>query len=177
MLYWALDGSCDCILYKLGFRWSSPYKGDSVRFLLNLNPGKWDTTVWYQVTRYVQTFRGLMGDQRTLGFWGVTDGLHAEFFQKTWDVVGDSLCGYALTIFFSGRVSKGMNDTSVVLIPKLKHAESLSQFRPISLCNVGYKVITKNLTNRLKELMPNLIALSQRSFVPRCQITYNIIIY
>ena len=80
------------------------------------------------------------------------DSLHVRFFQKSWDVVGDSLCEFALTFFASGTLLEGMNDTSLVLIPKVKHPESPSQFRPISLCNVGYKVITKTLTNRLKEL-------------------------
>ena len=37
-----------------------------------MNPYKWDTTVWYRVTRNSQEFRGLAGCQRDPWVWGVT---------------------------------------------------------------------------------------------------------
>ena len=80
--------------------------------------------------------------------------------------MGDSVCDYALTFFLSGILLKVMNDTSLQLIPKVKYPESLLLFRLISLCDVGYKVNTKTLTNKLKELiMADLTAPSQSSFV------------
>ena len=105
------------------------------------------------------------------------DGLHAGFFQKSWAIVGESLYEYALQFFNSGVLPEGSNDTLLVLIPKVSNPESLTQVRPISLCNVGYKTITKTLTNRLKVVMPHLIDPNQSSFVPGQQITNNIIIY
>nr|GLL44939.1 uncharacterized protein LOC109169412 [Ipomoea trifida] len=50
-----------------------------------------------------------------------------------------------------GVLSEGLNDTLVALIPKVMHPEKPSKFRPISFCNVAYKVITKVLTNKIKE--------------------------
>ena len=67
--------------------------------------------------------------------------------------------------------------TLLVLIPKIKHPELITQLRPTNLCNVYYKVITRTLTNILKEVMPSLVAPNQSSFVPGRQITDNIIIY
>lgn len=69
-----------------------------------------------------------------------------------------------------------MNDTLVSLIPKVKNVES-TQLRPISLCNVNYKIITKVITNRLKEIMGDVIGQEHSSFVPKRQIVDNIAIY
>ena len=104
-------------------------------------------------------------------------GLHACFFQKSWETVGNFLCEYVLNFLNIGMLLKGSNDTLLALIPKVNNLESLTQIQPISLCYVGYKIITQTLTTRLKELMPHLTASNQSSFIPGCQITNNIIIY
>ena len=65
-----------------------------------------------------------------------------------------------------GPPPEGTNDTLLVLIPKTDHPKLISHFRPISLCNVNYKVVTKTLSMRLKEIMRCAIAPIQNSFVP-----------
>lgn len=50
-----------------------------------------------------------------------------------------------------------MNETLVVLIPKVPNPDSLKQFRPISICNVIYKIITKLIASRLKRHMAYLV--------------------
>lgn len=105
------------------------------------------------------------------------DGLHASFFQKMWSIVGTSVCAFAFRFFETGVIHDGVNDTMLMLIPKVQNPEKITQFRPISLCNVSYKILTKTMTNRLKGIMPDIIGPFQSSFVPGRQITDNILIY
>ena len=56
-----------------------------------------------------------------------------------------------------GTMLKGWNETTVVLIPKLQNPERLKDLQPISLCNVVYKVVSKVLSNNLREMLPEII--------------------
>lgn len=58
-----------------------------------------------------------------------------------------------------------MNDTMVVLIPKVDHPSSMRDFRPISLCNVVYKIVSKVLANRLNPLLGSIISQEQSAFI------------
>lgn len=64
----------------------------------------------------------------------------------------------------------------IVLIPKVLGLEFVSQFRLISLCTVPYKVFTRVIVNRLRPIIPMLIAENQASFVGERHILNNIII-
>ena len=58
-----------------------------------------------------------------------------------------------------------MNHTHVVLIPKKQNPSEITDFRPISLCNVIYNMVTKVITNRLKEILPLIISDNQSAFM------------
>lgn len=105
------------------------------------------------------------------------DGFPVVFYQKTWEIVGASICSLVTTYFEAGTLPEGINDTLVSLSPKIAHPDNVTQFRPISLCNVSYKIITKVMVNRLKPIFERLVSQEQSSFVPSRQITDNIVIY
>ena len=104
------------------------------------------------------------------------DGFPVLFYQNQWSVVGHSLCAMVNNVFDRGEMSNEINFTGIVLIPKVDHPETLSQFRPINLYNVRYKIITKLVANRLKSLMPKLIGPIQSSFALGRHIIDNIVI-
>jgi hypothetical protein len=68
---------------------------------------------------------------------------------------------------------QGTNDASIVLIPKVDDPSELKDFRPIGLCNVLYKVVSKCLVNRLRPLLGDIISENQSAFVPERMITDN----
>jgi hypothetical protein len=70
----------------------------------------------------------------------------------------------------------GWNKIVVVLISKVDDPEEVSQFRPISLCNIVYKIISKMLAARLKLIMPKIISPTKSVFVPGRLITDNILV-
>lgn len=69
-----------------------------------------------------------------------------------------------------------LNHTFVVLIPKVRKPIDMKDLRPISLCNVSYKIISQVLANRLKKILPAIIDEHQSTFVPGRLITDNIIL-
>jgi hypothetical protein len=104
------------------------------------------------------------------------DGLPPIFYQKYWHLIGKDVTKAVLTCLNSGKILKAINHTYITLIPKVQNPEEVMEFRPISLCNVIYKLISKVLVNRLKTLLPTIISESQSAFIPRRLITNNILV-
>eukprot|EP00253_Pinus_taeda_P012046 PITA_12046 len=88
--------------------------------------------------------------------------------QELWEVVEDSRC--------SGTILKSINSTFLALIPKVEEAKTPDKFRPISLCNVIYKIISKVIANRLKSIHPGIISEEQLGYVEGRQILDNILL-
>jgi hypothetical protein len=69
-----------------------------------------------------------------------------------------------------------LNATDIVLIPKVSSPTKITEYRPISLCNVIYKFISKVLANRLKKVLPYVISLEHSVFIPDRLITDNFLV-
>jgi len=85
------------------------------------------------------------------------DGFKACFFQQNWATMGPDIRKLALDFLNVGIFDPALNSTHIALIPKLSNAVSVCDFRPISLCNVAYKIFAKFLANRLKVVLPTII--------------------
>lgn len=85
------------------------------------------------------------------------DGMTPIFFQSFWYVVGDDVSKAVLECLNNYHIPYEFNHTYVTLISKLKSPKRISEFRPIILCNVIYKLVSKVLANRMKKLLPYVI--------------------
>jgi hypothetical protein len=94
------------------------------------------------------------------------DGLNACFVQNNWPTIREEVCNVIFEIFNSGVMPPDLNMTHIALIPKVKKPTFVMEYRPISLCNVLYKLISKVLANRLKKILPHIIASTQSAFIP-----------
>ncbi|KAL4346847.1 hypothetical protein GQ457_17G009160 [Hibiscus cannabinus] len=77
------------------------------------------------------------------------DGFNAGLFQRNWCTVGNSVISF-VRIFLNGILEGLANRTLLVLLPKVESPENFKQFRPISLCTVMYKIITKEVIHSMK---------------------------
>lgn len=103
------------------------------------------------------------------------DGFPAGFFQGAWDTVAHSLIKFVQDIWQKPEDIALVNTTDICLIPKIDKPEFCNQFRPISLCNVTYKIVSKIIVNMLKHLMPEIISPYQTGFIPTRSIHENIV--
>lgn len=102
-----------------------------------------------------------IGDDKAPG----PDGFTAKFFKSTWDITGAEVCAAVKEFFINGKLLRQVNHTIISLIPKVEQASFVEQYRPISCCNVIYKIISKVMTSRLSKCLAPLIDPAQSAFV------------
>ncbi|KAJ0961246.1 hypothetical protein J5N97_000792 [Dioscorea zingiberensis] len=103
------------------------------------------------------------------------NGLNVEFLKYFWHTIGDSITQSIQHFFNIGHMPSSWNRTHICLIPKKKNPKTVTDFRPISLCNTNYKIITKIMSNRLKQILPDIIGIEQTAFVQGRSIFDNIL--
>ena len=102
--------------------------------------------------------------------------MNVFFFQKIGDSIGNDVATTVLSILNGHPIPPKLNHTLVTLIPKKPRPEYVSKFRPISLCNVVYKLVTKVLVSRLKPILPSIVSATQGAFTQGWLISNNILI-
>lgn len=104
------------------------------------------------------------------------DGLSGAFYQQFISTIGVDIVSEIKGFFNNGVVPPLLNKTNICLLPKIDKPIHMSDYRPISLCNVAYKIISKILIGRLKPILPSIISDQQTAFVPGRHITDNVLI-
>ena len=92
--------------------------------------------------------------------------MYTGFYQRNWHIVKNSMVKLVAEVFENGSMPHHLNKTLITLIPKCPGADCLNLFRPISLCNTIYKLVTKVLVNRIRPMLDKLVSPLQTAFVP-----------
>lgn len=87
-----------------------------------------------------------MHPEKALGI----DRFNLALYQSFWQVVKDDVLNFCQKFMCMGELPDGVNRTLVCLIPKVKAPQTIADLRPISLCNVLMRILSKVLSNRLK---------------------------
>lgn len=93
------------------------------------------------------------------------DEMTVLYFKHFWKVVGADVICAVQDFFVNGVMLLELNCTNITLIPKIDNPSKVSQFRPISLCNVIYKLISKIMADHLRLVLPKLVSPYQLMFV------------
>ena len=150
--------------FKELFSTSSPTRMEEVADLV---PGKVTQEMNEQLTKefqkeeIIQAVRN-MHPKKALS----PNGMSTIFYQKYWDVIRDDVINTVLNVLNSNALVAALNQANIALIPKINCPSKMSEFWPISLCNVSYKIVSKVLANRLKPILSTIVSENQSVFVP-----------
>jgi hypothetical protein len=93
------------------------------------------------------------------------DGWTVEFYLHFFDLVGSDLLELVEDSRQHGKILRALNSTFLTLIPKASHPTSFGDFRPIALCNLCYKLISKIIANRIKPILSHLLSREKLGFL------------
>lgn len=91
----------------------------------------------------------------------------ALFFHKFWHIIGDGVTYTILSLLNDKLDPSFLNKTYIAFIPKIKNPKTIKDYQPISLCNIIFKIVTKTIANRLKNVLSDIIHNTQNAFIVR----------
>ena len=86
------------------------------------------------------------------------NGFAVGFYQGLWPIVGLEVYTAMLDFLSSGTLDPAINNTFIALIPKKNDSICVTDYHPISSCNMAYKLGAKVLANRLKMILPHIVS-------------------
>jgi hypothetical protein len=98
------------------------------------------------------------------------DGWTVELYLHFFEIMGEYLLALVEETRLSGHISGSINSTFIALIPKTNKPQQFGDFRPISLCNLVYKVISKVIANIIKPILSKFLSEEQLGFLGGRQI-------
>jgi hypothetical protein len=98
------------------------------------------------------------------------DGWTVEFFLHFFDLVANDLLEAVEESRLTGEVNRSMNSTFIALIPKVNGPATFGDFRPIALCNLCYKIISKIIAKRIRPILSRTLSEEQFGFLKGRQI-------
>uniref|UniRef100_J3N6X5 Reverse transcriptase domain-containing protein n=1 Tax=Oryza brachyantha TaxID=4533 RepID=J3N6X5_ORYBR len=104
------------------------------------------------------------------------DGFNSAFYVSCWDWIKHDVTTLIHDFYTSQVLPPGINSTNIVLIPKKHNPCKPEDFRPISLCNVIYKIIAKSLAIQIREKIADCIDGSQQAFIKGRRASTNLIV-
>jgi len=116
-------------------------------------------------TLQVEEFNDAMFSMQPDKFLG-PNSFYPGFYQHFWNTCSANIYYERRQWLNEGQFSPSLNATNIALFPKGNEHRSMKDWRPIALCNVLYKLVSKVLTNRLKKILYKCIAETQSVFVP-----------
>ena len=104
------------------------------------------------------------------------DEMPPLFFQHFWSTSSTVVTKTVLDFLNFGISPPNFNETNITFVPKIKEPKKITDYRPISLFNVVYKIASKAIANRLKRVLPSIISDTQGAFVHGRLITNNVLV-
>lgn len=95
----------------------------------------------------------------------IPDCFPTLFYKNFWPTVSDTVIQVVTSVFTDARMPSEVNNSLIVLIPKTPNPSSVNNFRPISLYNLVYKIISRLLVAKLRPLLHKIISPCQSAFI------------
>lgn len=103
-------------------------------------------------------------------------GFTLSFFKASWDIIGDDLYVAVQDFFRNGKLLWEIIHTIISMLPKVSTPKGVTDYRPISCCNVVYKCVSKILADRVKEGLNLIVSDNQFAFIPGRSISDSILL-